>query len=118
MEILLLTQPHLYKEKMTKRERAVLWFGREFCNEKTNLFQYRFPSAKSMGEAMDAFNNVTREIALSGGLKLVELDKLISKDLLNFIDDVHFTEKGAKQVAMNVSNMIINQRIIEKAEND
>jgi len=114
VHIILMTQPYLYKGKMSAEDMSVLWFGKGFCKEHRNIFQYNYPSAISLRTAMDAFNNKTKKVALDKNVLLVDLELEIKKDLEHFIDDVHYTAKGAHQVAEIVSEKINEVGLIKE----
>jgi len=112
--VIFMTQPYLYKDKMGAKELSSLWFGRKFCKEKVNFFQIEYPSPKSLLRAMQAFNNATRSLALDEKILLVDLEPKIKKDLSNFLDDVHYTAQGAYQVAKAVATEMIHSDIMRR----
>jgi lysophospholipase L1-like esterase len=112
VKIILMTQPYIYKDQMSTEELSVLWFGSTYCKQKFNFFQYQYSSPSSLRVAMEAFNNVTRELSLEEELILVDLETQIRKDLVNFSDDVHYTVEGARQVAEIVAKRIIEEKLI------
>lgn len=104
--VVLMTQPSLYKDVMPNDERGVLWFGKTTCKEPRDLFQYAYPSPKSLAAAMRAFNDITIDVARAAGVVYVDLAAQIPKNLSFFVDDVHYTEKGAATVAGMVADAI------------
>lgn len=112
--VILLTQPSIYKDVMSKEELSILLFGKSVCTSRLNLLQEEYPSPRSLRAAMKAFNNVTRRIAQSEGVPLVDLDLKIAKDLAHFRDDVHYTELGARELAQAVGKKIIQGGFIEE----
>lgn len=55
---------------------------------------------------MKAFNDRTRADAIARGIVLVDLEPKIDKDLDHFVDDVHYTPKGARRIAEEVAATI------------
>ncbi len=95
---ILLTQPFLYHESMTSQELAMLKFPAIFCIE--HGLKADVPS---MHTGMKSFNEVVRHIAHEMDVLYIDLETIIPKDREYFIDDVHYTKKGKKQVARNIA---------------
>lgn len=55
---------------------------------------------------MGEFNKTTREAAMSCGALLVDLEPYLPKETEYMYDDVHYTVKGAEQVARKVLDAI------------
>jgi lysophospholipase L1-like esterase len=95
-QVVLLTQPSLYRDKLSQEERETLFYD----------YYYRdyalIPTIQEQSSAMDAFNQITRETAKSGGVHLVDLEQDIPKNPEYMYDDVHYTIRGAEQVARKV----------------
>lgn len=105
--ILLMTQPSLYKKNMSNDELTVLWIGKTFCYTKKSFSRREYPSANSLRLAMQAYNDVSRKTAETRKTFFLDLDSKVEKNLKYFIDDIHYTEEGAKKVAEVVANKII-----------
>lgn len=110
--IMLLTQPVLYKEIMSKKELEVLCFGSNFCSTKSNSTQREAPSYKSLYRAMQAFNRVTKKVALLEDTFFIDMANLIPRDLQYFIDDCHYTEKGARCLAKIIAKIVVKSELI------
>lgn len=99
-EVVLLTQPSLYGEGMSKDEREKLFYD----------YYYRdyalVPPIQAQSAAMDGFNQATREIAISCGALLVDLAQLLPKETEYMYDDVHYTVRGAEHVARDVLDTV------------
>jgi hypothetical protein len=97
-QVVLLTQPSLYRNRMSQEEREKLFYD----------YYYRdyalIPSIQAQSAAMDAFNQATREAAKTCGAFLIDLEQYIPKELEYMYDDVHYTVRGADQVAREVLN--------------
>jgi lysophospholipase L1-like esterase len=107
-KVLLVTEPSLYKENMTHKERVSLWFGDIIAYNSAGRFRRLVASPKSLMRAMQEFNGVTKRIAQSENLPLVEADQMVEKNLTNFVDDVHPTADGARIVGEAVARKIID----------
>jgi lysophospholipase L1-like esterase len=114
--LILMTQPSLYKPSMKKNELALLGFGKMFCTTRV-LSEHgvytRYPSAKSLADAMNLFNDATKEIAQAKGAILLDAASRIPKDLDYFIDDVHYTKKGSGTLAKFIAHEIIKLNILD-----
>ena len=112
--VLLVTQPSLYKETMKDEELRVLRFGKTFCRTPRGFLRAEYSSAKSLYRAMKAFNKITRKVASTEGAILVDAANHVNKNIKSFIDDVHYTERGAKSLAIVIAEIIIKTGAIEK----
>jgi hypothetical protein len=92
IEVVVATQPYLYRTDLTEAEREVLWSPRSHQQGGTR------PSVASMAEGMDRFNAKSREVAEATGARFVDLAARVPKDLAHLYDDVHYTPKGAALV--------------------
>jgi len=113
-EIMLVSQPSLYKDKMSNEESRHLYFGRTIANTKTGFMKEECPSPGSFRRAMDLFNKTARKIALKEGALFVDAAGSIEKTIENFRDDIHYTEKGARLLAESVARKIIGAKLMEK----
>ena len=111
-KILLMTQPSLYKSEMTHKESSCLWFADMVASTRVDAFRRQVPSTMSLLRAMRAFNQATTRIAQSEGTDVLEADQAVEKNLTNFVDDVHYTEAGAKTLAEAVAQKIIRTGIV------
>lgn len=95
-QVVLLTQPSLYRDRMSQEEREKLFYDYYYKDYAL------IPTFQAQSAAMDAFNQVTRETAKNYGVRLVDLEHDIPKELEYMYDDVHYTARGAEQVAREV----------------
>ena len=112
--VVLVTQPSLYKPELSPDERGVLVFGRKFCACPRNLLQKAYPSPGSLGAAERAFNAVVRRVASSENAVLADAEPAVGKGLENFIDDVHYTEQGARLLAQLVADRIVGADLLTR----
>ncbi|MDV2503516.1 MAG: SGNH/GDSL hydrolase family protein [bacterium] len=113
-EVLVLTQPFLYKETMSEEELGALWFDKVFCATRRSFLHEEYPSAASLHRAMKTFNQTTREVARSAGAHIIDAAARIEKSLDYFLDDVHYTEHGADVLANLVADAVIKAGLIEQ----
>ncbi len=99
--VVLLTQPSLYQDKMSEKERQQLFYD----------FYYKdyaiVPPIKSQLSAMETFNQSVREIAETHHALLVDLEHLFPKSSEFMYDDVHYTVKGAEKVAKEIADRVL-----------
>jgi lysophospholipase L1-like esterase len=95
----LMTEASLFTVSPKPEEVAVMRFGEEYCLAPAGRFFSEYPSSATMRAAMDAYNAVVRRVAADRGAALVDPDGVMPRDLDHFIDDVHYTPKGAARVA-------------------
>lgn len=115
-DVMLISQPSLYKERMSTEESERLYFGKTIANEQINFFQIGYPSSASFYRAMKLFNAATKKIAKSEGVYFVDADSMLNKNLQNFTDDAHCTEEGAKKLAEIVARAIVENGLIERRD--
>lgn len=105
---MLLLQPSIYKETMTQAELDSLWFGKLFCYQ-----DGVYPSPASLAEAMKKFNSAAKTIADENNVMVADGEGKIPKTLDYFIDDTHYTDKGAAKLAELVAEQIIMSGMID-----
>lgn len=117
VKVIFMTQPSLYKEDMSSEELNPCWIYFKVCNEKIEgTIEREFSSIESIRLAMEAFNRVAQETAISEQVAVLDLESMIAKDLSNFVDDVHFTENATQQIAEAVAKKIIQEQIIVRTD--
>ena len=66
----------------------------------------------SMDAALTSVNNVTLEVSSARGIPVLDLAKSIPKSTEFFIDDVHFTAKGAQEIGSRLASLILGKGLI------
>jgi lysophospholipase L1-like esterase len=101
VELMFLTQPVLWKPKMSPAEESILWLGG------TGKFQeepgHAYYSPKALSEAMSQYNAVTLSVCRQNGLSCLDLASLLPADTAMYYDDVHFTEAGAATIGRSLA---------------
>lgn len=108
MEVLLATQPSLYREDLSPEERELLGFAL------SNYFNGQRPSLDSMIGGMLGFNDATRQIAAECNVCLVDLEQRMPKTTAYLYDDVHYTRAGNELIGNAFAEQIIESQIIDR----
>jgi len=103
----LMTQPTLLRAGLNQEERNKLAFGAVFCSERISPWNIEVPSSESLGRAMAAFNDVTREVAREEGVPLVDLSAVVPQTLDYFVDDVHHTPEATALISREVADVLV-----------
>ncbi len=112
VQLVLATQPFLYRSDLSEKERDLIEFPTLFCSMEGN----RYPNIDSMIRGMNAFNAETTKVAIEHGIPLIDLESRIPKTTYYFLDDVHYTDEGNALVAQVISAYLIQQGLVTKAE--
>jgi lysophospholipase L1-like esterase len=112
-EVMLVTQPYLYRNSMPLEEKNLLFRNSEFI-QGTDSFRTDIASIESLTLAMNVFNATTRDVAEAKGVLLVDAASSIPKDLRYFVDEVHYTPLGARRVAELIADSIVTHGVIDK----
>lgn len=107
MQVLLATQPSLYREDLTEADRQLLVFPL------SHYFNGQRPSLYSMIDGMGIFNGATRQMAAELRVDLVDLERRMPKTTDYLYDDVHYTRTGNELVANAFAEQIIDSQVID-----
>jgi len=110
VEVMLLTQPALYKENLGAELANLLWFGGVGNFQFTAGSEYY--SIGAMARAMQAYNQVLLDACEQSGVSCVDLASRLPKDTTVFYDDVHLNESGAEKVAEIVAASILQSDMV------
>ncbi|MBX9789536.1 MAG: SGNH/GDSL hydrolase family protein [Pirellulales bacterium] len=94
VRLILVEQPVLWSESLPDDFTRLLWLGQ--------LPDGRYLTVSGLREAMDAFNAVTREVAVENAATSVDTSSLMGRPEL-FYDDCHLNERGARELAALVA---------------
>ncbi len=100
-EVVLVSQPYLYKSEMLAAEEKELWMDRGMC-----ILDGKYPDGETMALAMDAYNMKTAAVSAKYKTTFVHGEPALPKDLEHFVDDVHYTPLGAKKLAEAIAEKI------------
>lgn len=95
LRIVLMTQPTLWKENMSRAENESLWMGWRPDG--------KFSSAAALARAMASYNQRLLDTCERLKLECIDLATRIPRTLDIFYDDMHFTEEGSRLVAVELS---------------
>lgn len=97
VRMIFVTQPSLWRPDLTSSEKALLWGGGAEDVESSDKGVYYDVAALAKGMAL--YNSKLLEVCAARGIECVDLAAVIPKDMENFFDDVHFTDRGSQNVA-------------------
>jgi hypothetical protein len=100
-KVILMTQPNIYKEKMSSEELAML----NMLNVETSGSGRKW-SYKTAFTGLNAYNDMIRKVAADEQVILVDLEKAVPKTTAYFYDDVHYKTSAYDLIAEYLSRMI------------
>ena len=93
IELVLASQPFLYREDLDAYERSLLW------TPISHQWEGKRVSVRAMIGGMRAFNAATAEVARARGVGFVDLEAAVPKTVEYMYDDVHYTSKACDLIA-------------------
>ncbi len=112
IRIIFLTQPSLWKENMTKKEKDLLW-----CGWIESSKSKRYYSETALMRGMQAYNNTLLEVCKARGVECIDLAGILPKSDTIFYDDVHFSDKGSLMTADVVFEYLSKKKPFTKSAN-
>jgi len=109
VDVLLASQPHLYRVDLTDDERRRIVFPKLFCEENRYV-----PDLGSMVEGMAAFERAVERIAQERSVPYIDLEALVPKTFDYFIDDVHYTPKGCAVIGNALADKVLELHLIDR----
>jgi len=107
-DVIMASQPFLYKKNMSDEEKGLLWMQPRFFTENGGI-----ATASSLAEGMRLYNGITRRIAGEEGAYFADIEAATPKTADYIFDDVHYTQLGIRHVSGQVSQSIIASGLIE-----
>ncbi|MDW8274692.1 MAG: hypothetical protein RMJ53_10725, partial [Chitinophagales bacterium] len=105
LRLILLTQPVIYRDDLSEKEKALLWMG--WGETLTENGQRIYYSASVLARSIQMFNDVARDFALKHpDVAFVDLAATLPSDTSVFYDDCHFNESGARKAAEIISEKV------------
>jgi lysophospholipase L1-like esterase len=92
-EVIVASQPFLYRKGMSGEERARLFYAHYYRDYAI------VPTIDEQRAAMQSFNDSAREVCRRTGARFVDVEAGLPKSTAYMYDDVHFTAEGARRVA-------------------
>lgn len=111
VEVMLLTQPSLYKADLDEELAGLLWFGG--VGNFMGAAGSEYYSIGALARGLDAYNEVLLSACAQPGVSCVDLAARLTKDTTVFYDDVHLNERGAEKVAALVATTILNSDMFD-----
>ncbi len=108
IELLVASEPYLYRDDLTAKEREVILFPM-LCQQDGVQ-----PDVPSMKRGMDAFNTRAQRVAARREVRFLGLEKQIPKSLEYFFDDVHYTTKGNVAVAEAIGDELVRWGVVPR----
>ena len=94
------THPVLWDERLSERARALLWLGW--------MEDGRYLAVERLREGMDVYNAALRETCLALDVPCLDLAPMSGEEGF-FVDDCHFSEAGAREVARRMATWLREQ---------
>jgi hypothetical protein len=95
--VVFVTQPSVWRPRMTEAEQHRLWFGWLGGDWWSSASAY-YTTAALTG-AMAAYNRTLLDVCRERSLACVDAARMLPGDSSIFVDDVHFTERGSRLLA-------------------
>ena len=111
VRIIFMTQPSLWKKKMTDQEKDLLWSG--WAGSKK---AGRYYSVEVLMEILEQFNRKLKKVCKARGVECIDLDDILPKDASIFYDDYHFTENGAQLTASIIYKYLVRKEPFTKTQ--
>jgi len=100
LECIFVDQPSQYDVSNLNKKNLLLWMNPPYANYKIKF--------EAMIKIKNTYNNYLENFSNQNSIKFCKLSDKIEPTIDNFIDDVHFTINGSKEVALNLYNCIKN----------
>jgi hypothetical protein len=113
--VLVVAQPWLDANCLTKDEESRLWFGAEGDPHSQSVSTYY--SAEVFSQLMMQVNSVAARVAQENGAEIVQMQSRLQPPAACFYDDAHFTPYGAAIVAEIVSNTVLQHPVASPLKN-
>ena len=100
IQCIFVDQPSIYDPSNLKNDKLLIWMNPPFVDYKIGF--------KDMIRIKNVYNNFLEGYSLQNNIKFCKLSDKIKPLRENFIDDVHFTQRGSIEVANNLHDCIKN----------
>ncbi|MBI3725520.1 SGNH/GDSL hydrolase family protein [bacterium] len=105
VELVFMTEASIYKELLSPEEQARLWMK--------NIGDYGDGPNCDVPEfkkGHEGYNEAARVAAAREGTKLVDLERVVPRDLKHFLDDVHLTTAGNAVAAKEILSVVFGEK--------
>jgi len=108
IDVVLASQPHLYRDDLTEAERELLW------TPISHQQGGRRPDLASMIEGMARCNATSRRVAEETGVGFVDLAAGVPQTTEYLWDDVHYTSKACARIAELFDEHLASTGVLER----
>jgi hypothetical protein len=104
IRVIVVTQPSMFREDLPAAMKALLWTG--------GVGDYQlgpgapYYSVAALARGMAEYNRVSLEQCRELGVECVDLASQLTQDTSTLYDDVHFNERGSREVAQTLARLI------------
>ncbi|MBW2726922.1 MAG: hypothetical protein JRE71_21290 [Deltaproteobacteria bacterium] len=116
VDVLLMTQPVLWRPGLSTAERKLLWGGGPPLGQFRNGATYY--SAEALAEGMRIYNDTLLAICETRQIECLDLDSAIPRTTEVFYDDAHFTDYGSNLVANAVAEHLSDRASLRQRIGD
>ena len=113
VDIILMTQPVLWRSGLNATERESLWAGGPALGRFRKGASYF--SAKALSDGMKVYNDTLLEICETRGIDCLDLDAVIPRTAKVFYDDAHFTDHGSNLVSEVVAGHLLAREALRNS---
>ena len=109
-DVILVTQPVLWKPGLAPRLRDLLWLGGvgDFQAREGNDYY----SAGSLASGMELYNQTLLQVCRDRGVACIDLAAALPKDTTIFYDDAHFNEAGSRRVSEVIAHYLVTHSML------
>jgi lysophospholipase L1-like esterase len=111
-KIIFINQPFLWSKNMSEVSKKQLIAG--FIGNDMNSPNTQWYSSSALEDGLSLYNKKMLEVCKEYTLNCIDLASLLPKDNTNYIDDFHFSEKGAEQVGKIIAKQITQNSFLIK----
>ncbi|HUL48489.1 MAG TPA: hypothetical protein VLT79_00600 [Gemmatimonadales bacterium] len=94
--LVLVTQPTVWRDRMSASEQARLWFGWIGADWRDTRAYY---TTGALARAMALYNQALLDVCKRRALSCIDAAPIIPRDSAVFVDDMHLTERGSRLLA-------------------
>ncbi len=107
--VVLMTQPTLYRPEVTDSMRAVFYMLDYEAVGPGKRWSY-----ESAFTGLTRYNDIVRDLAGERGVLLIDLERLVPKELEYFTDEVHYADPTFDLIAREIATALVDEGTIEK----
>lgn len=105
--VVLITQPYLIKKNLTEPEKAALVMVNYEAVGPTKRWSYR-----TARWGMEQYTSCVRQVARETHVELIDLEKVVPKQLDYMYDDVHYTDKAYDLISKVIASQLLELGVV------